>query len=75
MAPLAQSLGGDTQPRGHPGGVGSGDGGRRRLRTSRPSGFGRLNVVVKKISGKVLEASNILAKAFTIAKDLLVQAK
>uniref|UniRef100_A0ACD5X6D9 Uncharacterized protein n=1 Tax=Avena sativa TaxID=4498 RepID=A0ACD5X6D9_AVESA len=37
--------------------------------------FGRLNAAADKIGGKVLEATNVLAEAFAVAKDLLVQAK
>jgi adenylyl cyclase-associated protein len=37
--------------------------------------FGRLNAAAEKIGGKVLEATNVLAEAFAVAKDLLVQAK
>jgi adenylyl cyclase-associated protein len=36
---------------------------------------GRLNTAAEKIGGKVLDATKVLAEAFTVAKDLLVQAK
>nr|XP_020162589.1 uncharacterized protein LOC109747954 isoform X2 [Aegilops tauschii subsp. strangulata] len=60
MAPLTWSLGA-ARPCGHPDGIGSGNGG--------------LNVVAEKIGGKVLKATNILAEAFAVAKDLHVDAK
>ncbi|CAM0875079.1 unnamed protein product [Alopecurus aequalis] len=37
--------------------------------------FARLNAAAEKIGGKVLEVTNVLAEAFAVAKDLLVQAK
>ncbi|OEL29514.1 Cyclase-associated protein 1 [Dichanthelium oligosanthes] len=36
---------------------------------------GRLNTAAEKIGGKVLDATKVLAEAFAVAKDLLVQAK
>jgi adenylyl cyclase-associated protein len=36
---------------------------------------GRLTAAAEKIGGKVLDATKLLAEAFAVAKDLLVQAK
>ncbi|KAL5196490.1 hypothetical protein ABZP36_000002 [Zizania latifolia] len=36
---------------------------------------GRLTAAAEKIGGKVLDATKVLAKAFVVAKDRLVQAK
>jgi hypothetical protein len=36
---------------------------------------GRLTAAAEKIGGKVLDATKVLAEAFAVAKDLLVQAK
>ena len=37
--------------------------------------FARLNAAAEKIGGTVLEATNVLAEAFAVAKDLLILAK
>lgn len=37
--------------------------------------IGRLTAAAEKIGGKVLDATKVLAEAFTVAKDLLIQAK